>query len=120
MLVSSNPAFLAYLGFPISHIGQNPKNARCFLLIFIFPYFPYSPGVGWPYPLTPIPPLGGCMVTFLLKVWGVWALGGMLLKSSLALFEISMQGLHETPCFTAGSALCYPTQIWQEACGAWK
>ena len=46
MLVSSNPAFLAYLGPPISHIGQNPKNARLFFFILIFPYFPYSPFVG--------------------------------------------------------------------------
>ena len=46
MLVSSNPAFLAYLGLPISHIRQNPKNAR-FFHYFLFPHiFPYSPGVG--------------------------------------------------------------------------
>ena len=35
LLVNSNPAFLAYLGLPISHIRQNPKNAR-FLLFFTY------------------------------------------------------------------------------------
>ena len=45
MLVSSNPAFLAYLGLPISHIRQNPKNANKLY------YFLFSP-------ISPIPPLG--------------------------------------------------------------
>ena len=52
MLVSSNPAFLVYLGLPISHIGQNPKNARFVFIFFIFPYF---------YPLL-LSPKGGCYV----------------------------------------------------------
>ena len=46
MLVSSNPAFLDYLGLLISHIGQNPKNARFYYYFFFSPIFPYSPGVG--------------------------------------------------------------------------
>ena len=45
--MSSNPAFLAYLGLPISHIGQNPKNAQFLLKI----------GVRG-FPLRPIPSLG--------------------------------------------------------------
>ena len=51
MLVSSNPAFLGYLGPPISHIGQNPKNSRFFILF----YFPIC------LPLTPIP-RRGCLL----------------------------------------------------------
>ena len=51
MLVSSNPAFLAYLGPPISHIGQNPKNARfVFSINLDFSQFSLFPPVwGWPF-----------------------------------------------------------------------
>ena len=62
MLVSSNPAFLAYLGLPISHIRQNPKNARFFLFILFFPYFPY-------YPLRVTPFRGPPKNQTLFRVW---------------------------------------------------
>ena len=43
LLVSSNPAFLAYLGPPISHIRQNPKNARNLHYFLFSPIFPIPP-----------------------------------------------------------------------------
>ena len=46
MLVSKNPAFLAYLGPPISHIRQKSGKSLIFLLFFCSPYFPYYPLLG--------------------------------------------------------------------------